>query len=72
MTGRVRTRLVLLDITATHEGRSTMLDIVERVAKTVFIPFTVGGGIKTVDDFKVLLRAGADKNFRKLCGSSQS
>ena len=53
--------LVLLDITATHEGRSTMLDIVERVAKTVFIPFTVGGGIKTVDDFKVLLRAGADK-----------
>lgn len=38
-----------------------MLDIVERVAKTVFIPFTVGGGIKTVDDFKVLLRAGADK-----------
>ena len=53
--------LVLLDITATHEGRNTMLDIVERVAKTVFIPFTVGGGIKTVDDFKVLLRAGADK-----------
>lgn len=53
--------LVLLDITATHEGRSTMIDIVERVAKTVFIPFTVGGGIKTVDDFKELLRAGADK-----------
>ena len=53
--------LVLLDITATHEGRSTMIDIVERVAKCVFIPFTVGGGIKTVDDFKDLLRAGADK-----------
>ncbi len=53
--------LVLLDITATHEGRGTMIDIVERVAKTVFIPFTVGGGIKTVDDFKELLRAGADK-----------
>lgn len=53
--------LVLLDITATHEGRSTMIDIVERVAKTVFIPFTVGGGIKSVDDFKELLRAGADK-----------
>ncbi len=53
--------LVLLDITATHEGRSTMIDIVEKVAKTVFIPFTVGGGIKTVDDFKELLRAGADK-----------
>ena len=53
--------LVLLDITATHEGRSTMVDIVSRVANTVFIPFTVGGGIKTVDDFKELLRAGADK-----------
>lgn len=53
--------LVLLDITATHEGRSTMKDIVERVAKRVFIPFTVGGGIKSVDDFRELLRAGADK-----------
>lgn len=53
--------LVLLDITATHEGRSTMIDIVKRVAETVFIPFTVGGGIKTVDDFTDLLRAGADK-----------
>ncbi|MGN0530736.1 MAG: imidazole glycerol phosphate synthase subunit HisF [Eubacterium sp.] len=53
--------LVLLDITATHEGRSTMIDIVGRVAQTVFIPFTVGGGIRTVDDFKELLRAGADK-----------
>lgn len=53
--------LVLLDITATHEGRSTMIDIVSRVADTVFIPFTVGGGIKSVDDFQVLLRAGADK-----------
>lgn len=53
--------LVLLDITATHEGRSTMIDIVSRVADTVFIPFTVGGGIKSVEDFQVLLRAGADK-----------
>lgn len=53
--------LVLLDIMASHEGRSTMIDIVKRVAQTVFIPFTVGGGIKTVDDFKELLRAGADK-----------
>lgn len=53
--------LVLLDITATHEGRSTMIDIVKRVAETFFIPFTVGGGIKTVDDFTELLRAGADK-----------
>ncbi len=53
--------LVLLDITATHEARSTMIDIVSQVANTVFIPFTVGGGIRTVDDFKELLRAGADK-----------
>ena len=53
--------LVLLDITATHEGRSTMVDIVSRVANTVFIPFTVGGGIRTVDDFRALLREGADK-----------
>lgn len=53
--------LVLLDITATHEGRSTMLDIVTRVAQSIFIPFTVGGGIRTTADFKELLRAGADK-----------
>ena len=53
--------LVLLDITATHEGRGTMMDIVTRVANSIFIPFTVGGGIRTTDDFKELLRAGADK-----------
>ena len=53
--------LVLLDITATHEGRSTMIDIVERVASTIFIPFTVGGGIRGLDDFTAMLRAGADK-----------
>lgn len=53
--------LVLLDIMASHEGRSTMIDIVRRVASQVFIPFTVGGGIRTVEDFKELLRAGADK-----------
>ena len=53
--------LVLLDIMASHEGRGTMLDIVERVADCVFIPFTVGGGITTTDDFKEILRAGADK-----------
>lgn len=53
--------LVLLDITATHDGRGTMVDIVTRVAKSIFIPFTVGGGIRTTDDFKELLRAGADK-----------
>lgn len=53
--------LVLLDITATHEGRNTMIDIVERVASTIFIPFTVGGGIRELDDFTAMLRAGADK-----------
>lgn len=53
--------LVLLDITATHEGRGTMVDIVKRVARSIFIPFTVGGGIKSTEDFKELLRAGADK-----------
>ena len=53
--------LVLLDITATHEDRSTMIDIVERVASTIFIPFTVGGGIRELDDFNAMLRAGADK-----------
>ena len=53
--------LVFLDITATNDGRKTMLDVVERVAKQVFIPFTVGGGIKTIDDVRSLLLAGADK-----------
>lgn len=53
--------LVLLDITATNEGRGTMIDIVSRVANSIFIPFTVGGGIRTTDDCKELLRAGADK-----------
>lgn len=53
--------LVLLDITATYEARSTMTDIVKKVAECVFIPFTVGGGIRTVDDFTAMLRAGADK-----------
>lgn len=53
--------LVLLDITASHEARGTMIDIVRAVAQQIFIPFTVGGGIRTIDDFTVLLRAGADK-----------
>lgn len=53
--------LVFLDITASHEGRDIMLDVVRRVADTVFIPFTVGGGIRTVDDMRAILRAGADK-----------
>ena len=53
--------LVFLDITASSDARNTVVDMVRRVAETVFIPFTVGGGIRTVDDFKVLLREGADK-----------
>ena len=53
--------LVFLDICASHEGRGTVIEMVKKVAETVFIPFTVGGGISTVDDFKELLRAGADK-----------
>jgi len=53
--------LVFLDITASSDARSIVLDMVEQVAKTVFIPFTVGGGVRTVEDFSVLLKAGADK-----------
>ena len=53
--------LVFLDITASSDNRNTVVDMVRRVAETVFIPFTVGGGIRTVDDFKLLLREGADK-----------
>ena len=53
--------LVYLDITASHEGRKTFTDLVRRVAAHVSIPFTVGGGIRTVDDFRLLLREGADK-----------
>lgn len=53
--------VVFLDITASSDARKTVVDMVRRVAETVFIPFTVGGGIRTVEDFKVLLREGADK-----------
>lgn len=53
--------LVFLDITATNEGRKTTAQMVEKVAKQVFIPFTVGGGISSIDDMKRLLTAGADK-----------
>ena len=53
--------LVFLDITASSDGRNTTVDLVRKVAEKVFIPFTVGGGIRTVEDFKVLLREGADK-----------
>lgn len=53
--------LVFLDITASSDNRNTVVSMVRRVAEKVFIPFTVGGGIRTVDDFKMLLREGADK-----------
>ncbi len=53
--------LVFLDITATHEERDTMIDVVYRTAESVFIPLTVGGGIQTLENVKNLLRAGADK-----------
>jgi len=53
--------ITFLDITATHEGRGTMIDVVRETAKKVFVPLTVGGGISSVDDIKNLLRAGADK-----------
>lgn len=53
--------LVFLDITATSDARNTVVDMVRRVAEKVFIPFTVGGGIRTVEDFRLLLREGADK-----------
>ncbi len=53
--------LVFLDITASSDGRDTVVSMVRKVAEQVFIPFTVGGGIRTVDDFKALLREGADK-----------
>lgn len=53
--------LVFLDITASSDNRATVVDMVRKVAETVFIPFTVGGGIRTVEDFRMLLREGADK-----------
>ena len=53
--------VVFLDITASSDNRNTVVDMVRRVAENVFIPFTVGGGIRSVEDFKVLLREGADK-----------
>lgn len=53
--------LVFLDITATSDGRNTTVDLVRKVAEKVFIPFTVGGGIRSIEDFRALLREGADK-----------
>lgn len=53
--------LVFLDITATHEGRQTIKDLVRDVAREIYIPFTVGGGIRTIEDIRAILLAGADK-----------
>src|ERR1035438_6501121 len=53
--------LCFLDITASHEDRAIMLDVVQRTAEACFMPLTVGGGVRTVDDIKTLLRSGADK-----------
>jgi cyclase len=53
--------LVFLDITASHEGRATMLDVVRRTAEGIYMPLTVGGGVRTLQDIRALLRAGADK-----------
>ncbi len=53
--------LVFLDITATPEGRDTMVDVVERISEKVFMPFTVGGGLRSINDMRRMLRAGADK-----------
>src|SRR5439155_654292 len=53
--------LVFLDITASHEARATMLDVVRRTAEGIYMPLTVGGGIRSIDDVRQLLRAGADK-----------
>src|SRR5438552_6206522 len=53
--------LVFLDITASHEGRDIMLDVVRRTAEVVFMPLCVGGGIRTLEDIRTLLQAGADK-----------
>src|SRR5437773_12041635 len=53
--------LVFLDISASHEGRAIMLDVVRRVSEEIFMPFTVGGGIRTIDDATRLIQAGAEK-----------
>ncbi|MCF8020341.1 MAG: imidazole glycerol phosphate synthase subunit HisF [Vallitaleaceae bacterium] len=53
--------IVFLDITASHEGRDTIVDVVKKTAREIFIPLTVGGGIRTVEDFRTMLLAGADK-----------
>ena len=58
--------LVFLDITASHEGRDIMLDVVRRTAEQVFMPLTVGGGIRTIDDIRALLNAGSRQGFDQL------
>src|SRR3979490_249898 len=60
-TPRGADELCFPDIPATHENRGTMLDVVQRTAEACFMPLTVGGGVRTVDDIRVLLRSGADK-----------
>ena len=60
--------LVFLDITASSDNRATVADMVSRVADQVFIPFTVGGGIRTVEDFKAILREGRGQNFGQFRG----
>ena len=63
----VQDELVFYDITASHEKRNIMIDVVKRVAETIFIPFSVGGGIRTLEDMRAVLLAGAEKvsvNFR--------
>jgi cyclase len=59
--GQGADELVFLDITASHEGRATMLDVVRRTAEAVYLPLTVGGGVGSLEDVRTLLRAGADK-----------
>ena len=63
--------ITFLDINATHEGRSTMFDVVERTAEQVFIPFTVGGGIRDIDTIREVLRRGADRSIPQFaCGAN--
>ena len=59
--GQGADEIVFLDISATNEGRKTMADVAQRVAKEIFIPFTIGGGISSIEDITLLLRCGADK-----------
>ncbi len=64
--------LVFLDITASSENRATMIDVVERTASECFMPLTVGGGIRTVDDIRAMLKAGADKTSLNTGGGAES